>query len=150
MLKPIDQGIPMERLLRPGGVTPMEPGSQQAAAVNQGESAAFGKGEACETCESRKYKDQSNDPSVSFQTPTHISPEQATAAVKSHEYEHVRNEQARAQREGREVLYQTVVLHGGICPDCGKPYVAGGETRTVTRGSISDEDLKGQVVDTYV
>ncbi|SMP60421.1 hypothetical protein [Anoxynatronum buryatiense] len=150
MLKPIDQGIPMERLFRPGGVTPMEPGSQQAAAVNQGESTAFGKGESCETCDSRKYKDRSDDPSVSFQSPTHISPEQASVKVRAHEHEHVRNEKAQAQREGREVLYQTVVLHGGICPDCGKPYVAGGETRTVTRGSISAEDLKGQVVDTYI
>ncbi|RQD72539.1 MAG: hypothetical protein D5S00_00610 [Tindallia sp. MSAO_Bac2] len=103
----------------------------------------------CETCENRKYKDDSDDPSVSFQTPTAISPEQAPAAVLAHEYEHVRNEQAKADREGREVVYQSVVLHGGICPDCGKPYISGGETRTVTRGSVNEEDLKGLVLDTY-
>lgn len=107
-------------------------------------------GEACTTCENRKYQDKSDDASVSFQTPTHIPPQQAAAMVRSHEYEHVRNEQARADREGREVVYQSVVLHGGICPDCGKPFIAGGQTRTVTRGSISEEDFKGQFLDEYI
>ncbi|MEN1760534.1 hypothetical protein [Anoxynatronum sibiricum] len=150
MFKPVGDGSGMEHLLQARGVVLPKAGGEGISAISKGEQTALGGRESCETCDSRKYKDQSDDPSVSFQSPTHISPEQASVKVRAHEHEHVRNEKARAQREGREVLYQTVVLHGGICPDCGKPYVAGGETRTVTRGSISAEDLKGQVVDTYI
>ena len=86
----------------------------------------------CKTCKSRTYQDQSDDPSVSFQTPTHISPEQSASTVLSHEYEHVSNEQAKADREGRRVISQTVSLQSAICPECGKVYVSGGTTRTVT------------------
>ena len=47
--------------------------------------------------------------------------------------EHVYREQAKADREGREVVSQSVTMHTGICPECGKSYVSGGTTRTVTR-----------------
>jgi len=87
----------------------------------------------CKTCSSRTYKDVSNDPSVSFQTPTHISPGQSASAVASHESEHVSNEQAKAEREGREIISQTVTLKTSICPECKKVYVSGGETRTISR-----------------
>ncbi|OPY83093.1 MAG: hypothetical protein A4E65_00729 [Syntrophorhabdus sp. PtaU1.Bin153] len=43
----------------------------------------------CKACKNRTYKDQSSDPSVSFQTPTHVSPEMAALAVAAHEHEHV-------------------------------------------------------------
>ena len=58
----------------------------------------------CKTCEERKY----------------------------HEMEHVYREQAKAQREGRKVVSQTVTLHNAICPECGKVYISGGTTRTST------------------
>ena len=86
----------------------------------------------CETCKNRKYVDGSDDPSVSFQTPTHISPEAAMSAVASHEGEHVRNEQAKADQEGRRVISQSVTIHTSVCPECGRVYVSGGQTRTVT------------------
>ena len=92
----------------------------------------------CQTCKERKYQDQSDDPGVSYQTPTNIAPEQAAAAVRGHEQEHVVREQASAQREDREVVSQTVTLHTAICPECGRVYVSGGTTRTATR---SAEDL---------
>ena len=44
-------------------------------------------------------------------------------------------EQAKAQREGREVVSQSVSLHTAICPECGKVYVSGGTTRTTTRAA---------------
>jgi len=94
---------------------------------------------SCYTCENRKYVDQSNDASVSFQTPTNISPNMAAAAVASHENEHVRNEQARAHRDGREIINQTVTLTYDCCPECGRNYVSGGTTRT-TSVSKSDSD----------
>lgn len=86
----------------------------------------------CQTCEKRKYQDESDDMGVSFQTPTNISPEQAASAVRGHENEHVVREQAKAQREGRRVVSQSVTIHTDICPECGKVYISGGTTRTVT------------------
>jgi len=55
----------------------------------------------CQTCEERKYQDESDDMGVSFQTATNIAPEQAASAVRGHENEHVVREQAKAQREDR-------------------------------------------------
>jgi len=91
----------------------------------------------CETCANRKYVDGSDDSSVSFQTPTNISPNMAAAAVASHENEHVRNEQAKAARDGREIVQQSVTLHYDVCEECGRHYVSGGTTRTT---SVSKSD----------
>jgi hypothetical protein len=87
----------------------------------------------CETCNSRRYQDVSNDSSVSFQSPTHIHPSQSAAMVAAHENEHVANEQQRAQQEGREIINQTVSLFSSICPECKRVYISGGETRTTSR-----------------
>ena len=87
----------------------------------------------CKTCQSRRYVDVSDDPSVSFQSPTYISPGQAAASVSAHEGEHVSNEKAKADQEGREIVSQTVTLKTSICPECKRVYVSGGETRTVSR-----------------
>ncbi len=89
----------------------------------------------CQTCKKRKYQDGSDDPGVSYQTPTNIAPEQAASAVRGHEQEHVVREQAKAKREGREVVSQSVTIHTSICPECGDVYVSGGTTRTTTRAS---------------
>ena len=86
----------------------------------------------CQTCKNRRYVDVSDDPSVSFQTPTHISPGQSAAAVSSHEGEHVANEQAKADQEGREIISQTVTLKTSICPECKRVYVSGGTTYTLS------------------
>ena len=94
----------------------------------------------CHTCENRRYVDQSNDSSVSFQTPTKISPGMAAAAVASHEQEHVRNEQARADREDREIVSQTVTMTYDTCPECGKQYVSGGTTKTTSISKSDSED----------
>ena len=109
----------------------------------------------CQTCKNRKYRDGSDDPGVSFKTASKIAPEAAASAVRGHEMEHVYRNQAKAEREGREVVSQTVTLKTGICPECGKPYIAGGETRTVTKAknepdfSVGTEtDAKGSIFDT--
>ena len=96
----------------------------------------------CETCEKRKYQDRSDDPGVSFQTATNVDPKAAAAAVRGHEHEHVVRERAEAEREGRKVVRQTVTYHTGICPECGKFYVSGGTTETVTANDNSDDYLK--------
>ena len=98
----------------------------------------------CQTCEERKYQDGSDDMGVSFQTPTNIKPEQAASAVRGHEMEHVYRERAKAGREGRKVVSQSVTMHTEICPECGKSYVSGGTTRTVTK---ADTDSAAQQED---
>lgn len=112
----------------------VQPGTPQAedtaAAKLEQRNEKLGKG--CRTCASRKYQDESNDPGVSFQSATSVRAESAGAAVMAHEQEHVTREQQRAGREGREVIGQSVTLHMGICPECHRPYVAGGTTRTTT------------------
>ena len=49
--------------------------------------------------------------------------------------EHVTREQAKARREDRKVVSQSVTYHTAICPECGKTYVSGGTTRTVTKAN---------------
>ena len=118
------------------------PGSHKADDVQQAENPAIGESKSaqevmeegeCQTCKERKYQDGSDDPGVSFKTPTNISPDQAAAAVRGHENEHVVREQAKARQEDRKVVSQSVTYHTDICPECGKVYVSGGETRTVTK-----------------
>ncbi len=87
----------------------------------------------CQTCKNRKYMDGSNDPGVSFKTPTKAGAGNEEAAVRGHEYEHVNRNQAKAAREGDEIVYQSVLIKHAICPECGKSYASGGETITVTR-----------------
>ena len=116
------------------------PGQEEAGEAALGaESAqdALKQGE-CETCEKRKYQDGSDDMGVSYQTPTNIKPEQAASAVRGHEMEHVYREQAKADREGRKVVSQSVTMHSEICPECGKSYVSGGTTRTVTKADTDN------------
>lgn len=92
----------------------------------------------CQTCKNRKYQDGSDDPGVSFKTATNIAPERVASAVRGHEQEHVTREQAKAKREDREVVSQSVTIHTSICPECGKVYVSGGTTRTTTRANTDN------------
>ena len=101
----------------------------------------------CEACEHRKYQDGSDDPGVSYKSAARISPEEAAVKVRAHEYEHVVRNQAKAEREDKEVLFQTVRIFTNICPECGRVYVSGGETRTVTKGKADQEFKPGSVVD---
>lgn len=87
----------------------------------------------CKTCENRKYQDESDDPGVSFKSASKISSGSAEAAVRGHEQEHVTRNQAKAERENKEVVYQSVIIKRAICPECGDSYVSGGETTTMTR-----------------
>ena len=103
----------------------------------------------CQTCKNRTYQDGSDDPGVSFKSPTHIAPENAAAAVSSHEQEHVVREQSSAQAEGRKVIAQSVQIYTSVCPECGRSYVSGGRTKTTTAAEAKppepNEKLGGQV-----
>ena len=125
-------------------VTPALPGQEKETPDGRPAQGAESAQEAlkegeCETCEERKYQDGSDDMGVSFQTPTNIKPEQAASAVRGHEMEHVYREQAKADREDRKVVSQTVTMHTEICPECGKSYVSGGTTRTVTKADTEND-----------
>ena len=116
------------------------PSNSETSALGESKSAqeVMEEGE-CQTCKERKYQDGSDDPGVSFKTPTNIDPDQAAAAVRGHENEHVVREQAKARQEDRKVVSQSVTYHTDICPECGKVYVSGGTTRTVTKANNSGQ-----------
>jgi hypothetical protein len=104
----------------------------------------------CQTCKKRKYQDVSNDPSVSFKAPTSLSPGAEGYAVAAHESEHVANEKGKAMRNGREVVSQTVQISTAACPECGRTYVSGGKTTTVTREKPDDQATVGRNLDLKV
>lgn len=95
----------------------------------------------CYSCANRKYQDKSGDSSVSFQSPTKLSPEQAAHMVAAHEQEHVRNEKLNAEQNNREIVSQSVRLFTANCGECGKAYVSGGETRTVTASKPDYDEM---------
>ena len=127
-----------EGVRQPDGAAPGLGAESVQKAAEEGE---------CQTCKERKYQDGSDDAGVSFKTPTKIDPDQAASAVRGHEMEHVVREQAKAQREDRKVVSQSVTYHTAICPECGRAYVSGGTTRTVTAAksdSQADQQPSGQ------
>ncbi len=97
--------------------------------------------EKCETCESRKYVDGSNEGDVSFKAPGHIDPAAAPAVVRAHEQEHVANAVQEGNRPDAELISATVTIKTSICPECGRTYVCGGVTHTMMRHSADGSDL---------
>ena len=106
----------------------------------------------CETCKNRKYQDGS-DEMVSFKSAAHVSPEASAARVKAHEMEHVSNAYKKAEQNNGEVVSCSVSLQSAICPECGRSYVAGGETATQIKYHNEDnpyqKDLKLQDAQKY-
>lgn len=115
----------------------------------------------CGTCQNRKYVDGSNENNVSFKTPGVIRPEESYAKVSSHEREHVANAIAEGSKPGAELISVSVSLKMGVCPECGRVYVAGGVTNTQiqyseenpyekNRKSVEGSVLAGSNVDAAV
>lgn len=94
------------------------------------------KGE-CQTCKERKYVDGSNE-SVSFKSPTHISPQSAPSQVRAHEGEHVSNAYSKSAQKNGKVVNVSVAIHTAICPDCGRSYVSGGTTSSMIKYNTSN------------
>lgn len=92
----------------------------------------------CQTCKSRKYMDGSNDSNVSFKSPTHVSPAASFSAVAAHEQQHVSNAIRKGNSPDAELASVSVSLKMAVCPECGTPYVAGGETRSVIKYNESN------------
>ena len=125
--------VPLQGVGREDARVPQEPEEETKSPQEVVEEAE------CQTCKNRKYQDGSDDPGVSFKSPTNVAPEQAASAVRGHEMEHVVREQAKAQREDRKVVQQSVTLHTAICPECGDVYISGGTTRTTTKANPQPE-----------
>lgn len=102
--------------------------------------------EECQTCKNRKYQDGS-DEMVSFKSASHISPAASASTVRAHEQEHVSNAYKNAAQNNGKVLNASVSIRTAICPECGRSYVAGGETRTQIKYYNEEnpyqQDLKG-------
>lgn len=94
----------------------------------------------CSTCANRKYQDGSTDTGVSFKNAAHISPENAFAVVSAHEQEHVQEAKSRTNQEGGKLISASVRIFVSTCPECGRTYVSGGETRTVESYSTSEHN----------
>ncbi|MDD5949118.1 MAG: hypothetical protein PUC39_05235 [Lachnospiraceae bacterium] len=94
----------------------------------------------CQTCKNRKYQDGSDESDVSFKAPGHISPEQSASTVMSHELQHVANARQEGAKENKQLLSATVSLKIGVCPECGRTYVAGGETNTTIKTTYNEQN----------
>ncbi len=115
----------------------------------------------CQTCENRKYQDGSNE-MVSFKSAQHISPMASASRVRAHEQEHVSNAFTKAAQDNGKVIQASVTLKTAVCPECGRTYVAGGETTTKIKYSneenpytkqlkkIQSDALKGQNFDVSI
>lgn len=99
-------------------------------ADNTVDSSARVKPVECQTCKNRKYVDGSNEANVSFKTPGNIRPEESYSKVSAHEREHVSNAIAKGSKPGAQLVRANVTLKMGVCPECGRTYVAGGVTNT--------------------
>lgn len=88
-----------------------------------------------------------------MKAPTKLGPGEAASRVTAHEQEHVVREQAKAKTEGRKIVSQTVQIQTAVCPECGRVYVSGGVTKTVskteTKAELRDNSKIGKLIDTY-
>lgn len=129
-----------QRVSAVGGVDRVQPGRVMPDASKVDKSAELKGPKECKTCERRKYKDGSDENDVSFQTPQHIDPANSMARVLGHEMEHVANAREEGMKDNKELISATVSLKIGVCPECGRTYVAGGETNTVIKTTYDEKN----------
>lgn len=125
------------------GKTIKNPGESDVQKVGRSSSPA-----ECQTCKERKYQDGS-DEMVSFKSAAHISPQAAGSAVRAHEQEHVSNAYKKAATGNGQVLQASVAIKTAICPECGRSYVAGGETTTKIKYSNEENPYQKQLKDSH-
>ena len=131
---PIYNASPVRGVSPARAVTRGTDGAAQGTIDGAKDSASLNgvKTEECQTCKNRKYVDGSNE-NVSYKTPTHISPQNAAAAVMGHEREHMANAIAEGSKENKQLVSASITLHTAVCPECGRVYVSGGTTHTQIR-----------------
>lgn len=129
------------------GFSPYQPTSHTIKNPGESEVAKPGRKSSpaeCETCKNRKYQDGS-DEMVSFKSASHISPEASASRVRAHEQEHVSNAYKKASENNGKVISANVSMHTAICPECGRSYVAGGETRTQIKYTNEENPYQKQL-----
>ncbi len=141
-------------MLHYGNAVSNEINNKNASGIEKKDIGSVGE---CETCNNRRYQDGSNDAGVSFKSPQKIAKGTEASAVLSHEMEHYNREEANAISEGKEVLSNSIKLFTATWPDCGRSYVSGGETTTVTatKNDVPEDvkkqmNLKGSFIDLKV
>lgn len=138
--KPIAYGDYGTSINTPGRVNGAESttGVEAEGTAKVKESGRAGRSGECQTCKNRKYKDGSNE-MVSFKSPTHISPQAAASSVRAHELEHVANAYSKAATNNGKVIRASVTIKTGVCPECGRVYISGGETNTTIKYSNEEQ-----------
>ncbi len=132
-------GIGIGNAAQPGSSIHKNPGESDVKNVGRASSPAD-----CQTCKERKYQDGS-DEMVSFKSAAHISPSAAPSAVRAHEQEHVSNAFKKAAQDNGKVLQASVRIKSAICPECGRSYIAGGETTTKIQYSNEENPYQKQL-----
>ncbi len=89
---------------------------------------------------SRRYQDDSDDSSVSYQNPTALNEYQDELAVRAHEAEHVRHERWEAMKNDEIVQIQVRMKYS--IDKSGERYLAGGETIVRKRKSAQYDFTK--------
>ena len=84
----------------------------------------------CQTCKERKYMDQSIVSDVSFPPPHLSAPGLAAQMFWTPAGVHVQTGCAHGKKQKTRLVSVSVSLKTGVCPECGKTYIAGGTTRT--------------------
>lgn len=155
-MKPIDSISNLSQVtngVRIGGVPPM-----QAPSVAGGRADGTASGTTqevnqkkrlgiieCETCANRTYQDGSDDMGVSFKAPTKLDPNEAATKVAAHEMEHYTREASDAKTKGKEVISNSVQIFTSVCSECGRTYVSGGETTTVTKDTQQKKSFEAMM-----
>lgn len=124
--------------------TPISPTTDTTAIGKVGSSNKPEAATECQTCENRKYQDGSNE-MVSFKSAQHISPMASASRVRAHEQEHVSNAFTKAAQDNGKVIQASVALKTAVCPECGRTYVAGGETTTKIKYENEDNPYTKQL-----
>ena len=98
------------------------------------------------------YKDISNDVGVSFSYASPLTGPESFFAVPAHEGEHVSRRISEAMLKSKEVMV-FVSYKIRYDPETGEPYMAGGETWSITFSHLKPkyyEENAGKFVDTFV
>ena len=64
---------------------------------------------------------------------TPVNPGNIRTRVRAHEAEHVSNAYSKAAEKDGQVVSVGVSIRTAVCPECGRTYTAGGETRTTLK-----------------
>jgi hypothetical protein len=97
----------------------------------------------CSSCASRTYVCSSGA------TTSGVSSNNSASFVAAHEADHLSDQRADAESQGKDVVAQNMRMYTSLCGECGKVYVSGGkaETLTAAEGQAGDDEPLMQLFD---